>query len=97
MDNVKLYECFPTTIYQFKSGLTNYDNNRMLRYLTISNNHPKENFILQNKTVVYEISLSVPSHLLSQHLKKFQNVLQSVINKSATMKQTELVSVKTIG
>jgi len=51
---------------------------------------------LQNKTVVYEISLSVPPHLLSQHLKKFQNVLQSVINKSATMKQTEIVSVKTI-
>jgi len=52
---------------------------------------------LQNKTVVYEISLSVPPHLLSQHLKKFQNVLQSVINKSSTMKQTEIVSVKTIG
>jgi len=37
MDNVKLYECFPTRIYEFKSGLTNYCNNQMIRYLTIPN------------------------------------------------------------
>jgi len=33
MDNVKLYECFPTMIYEFKSGLSNSDHNLMLKYL----------------------------------------------------------------
>ena len=45
MDNVKLYECFPTRIYEFKSGLTNHCNNQMLRYLTISNHKDHHHMI----------------------------------------------------
>ena len=33
MVDVKLHECFPTMIYEFKSGLSNSDHNLMLKYL----------------------------------------------------------------
>ena len=41
MVDVKSYECFPTMIYEFKSGLSNSDHNLMLKYLAVERD--KEN------------------------------------------------------
>ena len=51
---------------------------------------------MNNKIVKYEIQLAVPSNLVSQHLKKFTNLLQTTINKAQPMKNTEFISVKII-
>ena len=51
---------------------------------------------MNNEEVKYEVTLSVPEHLVSSNLKDFQNLLQLAMNKSSKMKLTELVSVKKI-
>ena len=44
-----------------------------------------------DKIVKYEVKLSVPQSQVSQHQKKFENILHTAINKG--LKGTDLVSV----
>ena len=44
-----------------------------------------------DKIVKYEVKLSVPQNQVSQHQKKFENILHTAINKG--LKGTDLVSV----
>ena len=44
-----------------------------------------------DKIVKYEVKLSVPQNQLSQHQKRFENILHTAINKG--LKGTDLVSV----
>ena len=76
MDNVKLYECFPTRIYEFKSGLTNYDNNRMIKYLTIPNNNPKEDdlHMLSYFKLLKDKVLEVSEYILNSNEYEYEKI-----------------------
>jgi len=51
---------------------------------------------VNKEEIKYEVTLNVPQHLVSETLKDLQNLLQVLMNKSSTMKLSELVSVKKI-
>ncbi len=51
---------------------------------------------MNNEEVKYEITLSVPKDLVSTNLKDLQNLLQLSMNKSSTMKHSELIKVKKV-
>ena len=44
-----------------------------------------------DKIVKYEVKLSVPQNQVSQHQKKFENILHTAINKG--LKETDVVTV----
>ena len=92
MDNVKLYECFPTRIYEFKSGLTNYDNNRMLRYLiTPNNNHPKEDdlHMLSYFKLLKDKVLEVSEYILNSNEYEYEKI--EITNMWSTQMQAGAV------
>ena len=47
-----------------------------------------------DKIIKYEVKMTIPQSQSSQHLKKFENILYTTINKS--MKGTDVVSVKVV-
>ena len=49
---------------------------------------------MNKEEIKYEVTLNVPQHLVGETLKDLQNLLQVLMNKSSTMKLSELVSVK---
>ena len=51
---------------------------------------------MNKEEIKYEVTLNVPQHLVGETLKDLQNLLQVLMNKSSTMKLSELVSVKEI-
>ena len=51
---------------------------------------------MNKEEIKYEVTLNVPQHLVGETLKDLQNLLQVLMNKSSTMKLSELVSVKKI-
>lgn len=77
MDDVKLYECFPTMIYEFKSNLSDEDHDLMLKYLTSSNNfHQKENDlqILSYFKPLKDKILEVSKYILKNNRYSFERI-----------------------
>jgi uncharacterized protein (TIGR02466 family) len=92
MDNVELYEFFPTRIYGFQSGLTNYYNDQMLGYLkTPNNSHREENDLhtLSKFKLLKDKVLEVSEYILKSDGYEYEKI--EITNMWSTQMQAGAV------